>query len=216
MRIRHTQLGFGLVEVLIASVVLAVGLLGLASLQSRAMKITKESDNQATAVMLAQDLIQRTQANIQNFERGRVSCYLELICIAVEDGGDVEAWAAQVASSSNFPEILDCYTSTGCEPSIMSYADIVEWKRLTNKMLPNGYGKICMDTPVNFGSFSCNNRANADSSLEQSIFVVKIKWTSLLDNTDHLYVTEFNSKCTDSNGCTPAGDNITYTIPPLS
>lgn len=62
--IRPAQTGFSLLEVLITMVVLAVGLLGLAGLQGRAINAETESFSRSQAMMLANELADRMSANL--------------------------------------------------------------------------------------------------------------------------------------------------------
>ncbi|MDD3609625.1 MAG: type IV pilus modification protein PilV [Halothiobacillaceae bacterium] len=57
-----SQAGVGLVEVLIAIVVLSIGLLGLASLQTSSLKNSDSSMQRSMAIVAAYDLIDRIQA----------------------------------------------------------------------------------------------------------------------------------------------------------
>ncbi len=60
------QLGASLVEVLVAMVILAVGLLGLVGLQARLQILQAESYQRAQALMLVQDLKNRIALNRNN------------------------------------------------------------------------------------------------------------------------------------------------------
>jgi len=55
----QAQAGFSLIEVLISMVIVAIGLLGLAGLQARAMNAEFESYQRSQAVLLANDMVER-------------------------------------------------------------------------------------------------------------------------------------------------------------
>lgn len=55
--------GFGLVEVLVSMLILAIGLLGLASLQARSLKFNHDAFVRSQATALAYDLIDRIRIN---------------------------------------------------------------------------------------------------------------------------------------------------------
>lgn len=57
------QKGFSILEVLIAIAILAVGLLGLAGLQARAITAEAESLERARAILLVQDMVGRIESN---------------------------------------------------------------------------------------------------------------------------------------------------------
>jgi type IV pilus assembly protein PilV len=58
------QSGFSLLEVIITMAILAVGLLGLAGLQARAINAEAESFSRAQAMMLANEMADRMNANL--------------------------------------------------------------------------------------------------------------------------------------------------------
>ncbi|WP_193072229.1 type IV pilus modification protein PilV [Pseudomonas sp. FME51] len=60
---RTAQRGVGLLEVLIALLVLAVGVLGFAGLQMTALNQSDEANHRAAAVLIAQDAIERFELN---------------------------------------------------------------------------------------------------------------------------------------------------------
>lgn len=62
----NRQSGFSMVEVLITMIILAVGLLGLAGLQARAVLTQKESYQRAQALSLANDMADRLLGNADN------------------------------------------------------------------------------------------------------------------------------------------------------
>lgn len=67
--IKH-QRGVGLIEVLVALLVLAIGVLGFIALQYRAVEATSESTYRIQAINLARDLAERIRLN-----RGALSTY---------------------------------------------------------------------------------------------------------------------------------------------
>lgn len=60
---RPSQRGVGMLEVLIALLVLAVGVLGFAGLQMTALSKSDEANYRAAAVLIAQDAIERFELN---------------------------------------------------------------------------------------------------------------------------------------------------------
>lgn len=67
---RQTARGVGMIEVLVALVIIAVGLLGLASAQLQAQKTELESYQRAQALILMQDIASRIRGN-----REAARCY---------------------------------------------------------------------------------------------------------------------------------------------
>ena len=60
------QRGFGLIEVLVAVVVLAIGLLGLAGMQLRTLRDNQSSSERGVAVMLTHSIVDAMRADRQN------------------------------------------------------------------------------------------------------------------------------------------------------
>lgn len=65
-RARHNLRGFTLLEILVTLVILAFGILGLASLQAKVHVVEMESYQRAQAVILLQDMVSRINANRDN------------------------------------------------------------------------------------------------------------------------------------------------------
>ncbi|HWP94286.1 MAG TPA: type IV pilus modification protein PilV [Gammaproteobacteria bacterium] len=119
--------GFTLIEALIALVVLSVGLLGIASLQTSAMRYTHTSNVQAQAAVLAQNMIDRIRANPEALDAGLFNdVYLD----------------ADPGSS------VDCSTDP-CNSTELAEYDLQQWYLLLSQTLPSGQGEIeCLATPL--------------------------------------------------------------------
>jgi type IV pilus assembly protein PilV len=57
------QHGFSLLEILVAMIIIAIGILGVAGIQVTALKFTKGSESRMNAVQMSYDLIDRMRAN---------------------------------------------------------------------------------------------------------------------------------------------------------
>jgi len=77
----HRQDGFTMIEVLVAVLVLAIGLLGVAGVQLLSMQQTTNSNVRSQATLYAQDLAERMRANggaiLTNTEIDRVEALLQ-------------------------------------------------------------------------------------------------------------------------------------------
>jgi len=113
---RSKMAGFGLVEILIAFLVLLVGLLGMAGLQATALRNNHSAYLRSQAVILAYDIMDRMRAN------------------------KVAALAG--AYARDFDDALPTQTcSASCTTTNMALSDEREWV-ISLSQLPSGDGEI--------------------------------------------------------------------------
>jgi len=108
--------GFTLIEVLIAMVVLAVGLLGLAGLQATSLKNNQSAYNRSQATQLAYDIADKMRANT-NASANYLTSYMP-------------PTAADPKSN--------CLSAAGCSPTNMAENDLYEWNTAISQVLPEG------------------------------------------------------------------------------
>ena len=124
---RTKQSGFTIVEVLVALVVLAIGLLGIAALYLNSLQSGRTAIYRTQAVNLAADLADRIRAN-----RTAQAAYATLFA-------DAEA------------EVAGCYTTGGCVDVDLASSDLARWKGTVAQFLPNGQGQVAVTLPVAAG-----------------------------------------------------------------
>jgi len=113
----RTETGFSLIEVLVAVVILAIGLLGLAKLQATSLKYNHSAYIRSQATLLSYDIIDRIRAN-----KAQATSYLTN-----------DASSAQQQTSC---------LSSGCSPAQMAENDLFEWNQTLQATLPNGIASI--------------------------------------------------------------------------
>lgn len=97
--------GFGMIEILIALLIMGVGLLGMASLQSRSLSMTTDSQNRSQAILLANDIIERARANHENAGSYVIAADTNVTCdkaFTIDSSksvfqNDVAAWRNELA-----------------------------------------------------------------------------------------------------------------------
>jgi len=107
--------GFTLVEVLVALVIFAVGLLGIAALHIESLNAGRTALNRTQAVALASDLADRIRANREACTVGTGTCEYE---------GDTGAVTAT------------CENTTGCTPAELAATDVFNWRATGAAQLP--------------------------------------------------------------------------------
>lgn len=144
------QYGFSMLEVLIAILVTAFGLLGLAGLQMNGLKAAASSSARSIATILAYDIADRMRANPDPVTGGAYSTY----------NGQQGTYAAA------------CFTAGGCTRDQMAQTDVALWAEQLRNLLPTGRGAICVDSTPNDGTPAapaCDNAPNAP-------YAIKIWW----------------------------------------
>lgn len=115
------QRGVGMVEVLIALLVMSVGLLGYAGLQLRALNSTEEAHYRTQAMAIAEDLSERIAANP------------EAIAVYTTVGN----WA-QLTPAAGKPNGWDNCVLAPCTPGQMAQVDIFQTSWQSALLLPAG------------------------------------------------------------------------------
>ena len=172
---------FGLIEILIATVVLAIGLLGVAIIQQKAMLLSQDNDNSAIAAMLIADIANRINANKAGADKTTQNFYL----------------------SPNPVLACDPYQAA-CTPQQIANADVFEWNALVAQSLPSGVATICLDSVPenNANSLNCNGirTTTGDGVYPSIVYTIKIRWTDTKNN--NLYRMNQTFIPCSSTGCT--------------
>lgn len=149
---RHRQRGISMMEVLITILVLAIGLLGLASLQMTSLKQNNQSLQRSLATLLAYDMSDRMRANP----------------LAIAD-----AWYDNPTAE----EFADCNTTTGCTPIEMVSNDFFQWNQALADVLPNGQGFVCIDSEPDVDVVPADG---PDCDGSGNLYTLYITWTETL------------------------------------
>jgi type IV pilus assembly protein PilV len=143
--------GFTLIEVLITVVVLAVGLLGLAGLQTTSLKHNQTAYFRSQATQMAYDMADRIRANHDEAKKGGASAYVV---------GSATAHAG-------------CSTLVGCTATKMAENDLFEWLATLQAALPGGdavgtvtYNAALFSIQVQWDDNRDNNIDDADPSFQ--------------------------------------------------
>jgi type IV pilus assembly protein PilV len=184
-RLKRRMKGFTLIEVLVSVVVFSIGLIGLASLQTIALKNNNTSYMRSQAILLAQDIADRMRAN-------RVA---------------IDAGAYNMASVNLADPTYDCTASSmpsgdaTCTPQQMAQVDLFNWAMGSSdpndtessiaEALPGGQGIVCIDSTLEVkptpGSPQCDGIGN--------VYAIKIWWdedhSGAINTDDPVFITSF-------------------------
>jgi type IV pilus assembly protein PilV len=124
---RRSQSGFTMVETLVALVVLAIGLLGIAGLLLKSLQSGRTATYRTQAVNLAADLADRIRMNR----------------------------TAQLAYATQFADVEvavpACDGTGGCSDGDLASTDLSRWKADLNQRLPGGQGQVGVVAPIGPG-----------------------------------------------------------------
>jgi type IV pilus assembly protein PilV len=121
--IQHGQHGFGLVESLVALVVISVGMIGIAAMYGQGLGASRTAFYRTVAVNLTSDMADRIRVN-----RLGGAAYEG----AEEDNG--------------------CDSGSDCTPAEMAAHDLFTWNEQVEQQLPNGQPQVQFDpgTPPSY------------------------------------------------------------------
>ena len=118
---RPTEQGLGLIEVLIATLVLSVGLIGATALQAQAQAAAQHADWQYQALRSAQDMAQAMRSNSAALAQG--------------------AYTAPQAEAAARASTQACHTAP-CSPVARAEHDVQQWRQHLAEHLPGGRGAL--------------------------------------------------------------------------
>ncbi|MDH1262345.1 MULTISPECIES: type IV pilus modification protein PilV [unclassified Pseudomonas] len=118
--------GFTLIEVMIALIILAIGLLGMATLMTQSLQSSESAYSRGQATLLAYDIIDRMRANkvldtSKPFQNYRVS----------------HATLGNNYTLANPSSCPNTVCAADCEGAEKATSDLTQWCRALNSSLPN-------------------------------------------------------------------------------
>jgi len=113
---RACEAGFGLIEILVTLVILAIGLLGLSGLQAKVNVMEMESYQRAQALSLLQDMENRLRAS-----RGLLTGPLA----PVASGGSAVTVTVGPGGTTGYAGTSDCTTEIGAELQVCQWAQAI-------------------------------------------------------------------------------------------
>lgn len=162
-----------MIEALVALLVLALGVMGLAGIQTRTLVDARSSNERAVAVRMTEDLIERMKANSE----------VSFAIPALNPHPYVAGWGTPAAATN-------CLTSA-CTGAQLAAFDLEQWKESLAQLLPSGDARIFRSTtdPNQFGVLigwtetQAKNQGSAGST-ELAQYTARLAVTTGIDGID--------------------------------
>jgi type IV pilus assembly protein PilV len=138
--------GFSMVELLVALLILAIGLIGLAGLQVAVLRSNQTAYYRSVATELAYDIADRMRANPLGVQEAKYN------------KGEQGASNCQAGN---------------CTPAELAGYDLARWNADLVAKLPGGKGVVCVDSTQDIGD-SANPDDSCDGSGQ--VYAIKIWW----------------------------------------
>ena len=133
MKSYEHQQGFALLEVLIAIVIVAVGLLGLAGLQAKMIGVEMESYQRSHALILLEDMMNRIRSDEAAALAGAYD-------VEASENANVVAWKKNIAGYSGVNQVGAMIGAQGCLDSLNESPKTIRvtiaWQGLTETAAP--------------------------------------------------------------------------------
>jgi type IV pilus assembly protein PilV len=166
----HNQ-GFALIEILVALVIFAIGLLGTASLQLASLRSSQSTTQAVTATQLARDYAEIVQM-------------LPSASISASEGSS--AFSAVDTSTSGTSTVTDCKGSgASCTNSQLAAYMLNEWKARVMTELPGGRAKVCRDSAPKDASGAGEGLYHWTCDNQGDMLMIKLGWAARNDKTDN-------------------------------
>jgi type IV pilus assembly protein PilV len=168
-----THSGFTLIEVLIAMLILAGGLLGLAALQTVTLRSNLAAYNHGQATQLLYDISDRMRANNC---KPNPSSTPPFTCVSAANAYITPTNSNDYIKSHTLNTACTTVTTAAnaiCIPTVLANNDLIEWNTAIVATLPMGMGSVT----------STDNPATVNS-----IFLLSVTWdddrSGVIDSTD--------------------------------
>jgi type IV pilus assembly protein PilV len=154
--------GFTLVEAMISVLILSMGLLGVAALQTRSLSSSFTASQRSQAVLAATDMADRMRGNRLANDLTQAANYAN---IAPSDNSCRERHYGHL------------HVVVSCTATELAADDLFDWRAQVAALLPQGSGVVCRDDTPNDGAAgapACSNTGGA--------YAIKVFWTEKSDN----------------------------------
>jgi type IV pilus assembly protein PilV len=170
--------GFAMLEALVAIAVLAVGVLGVASLLLNSSRFSQQASYDTTAMQLATEMAERMRSNPAVSQTGAAAEAITPNRYFI----DTQTSQKLVVVAATSPYALACAAAASVCAQQLADFDVVEfWERVTAG-LPGGRAVICRDMVAynQTTGFGWGCTPSTSGRLDDAPVVIKIGWISRL------------------------------------
>jgi type IV pilus assembly protein PilV len=172
--VRKKMDGFSMIEVLIAMLILAFGILSMGGLQLASLKASQMAGNLSTAATLAKEY---TELMRSNWSVSSVTSTVAGVNPYLFDSGDSSSFAVSTSNA--------CLTAS-CNTVTVATLQIYDWQQRVASQLPGGRAVVCRDpTPR---SSDGTNRWGCGANNATTV-TIKIGWVDKRDKEERGTVT---------------------------
>jgi len=140
---KTSQRGVTLIESLVALVILALGILGLAAVQARMLVDTRTTNSRAIAIRLIGELNERMQINVAAFYPPTTPVGAPL---PYTDGKVPNVPTTFPDPPTTWPPSPDC-TSAACTAAQQAAYDLAAWRRKVDRSMLKGRARVWQISP---------------------------------------------------------------------
>ena len=147
VKLNKSVQGFSLIEVMVAVFVMAIGLLGLASLHGLAMKNNNNALHRTVAFQLANQMAEGMRAN-----QGLTNGYLSAFSQNGQSDGNSQSNSREGAADGQGEQASfgpSCFGTVPCDSASMVRYEVAAWLKSLEYQLPGGTGTITRDAASN-------------------------------------------------------------------
>jgi type IV pilus assembly protein PilV len=156
------QSGFTLVEAMVSVLILSLGLLGVAALQTKSLSSSFTASQRSQAILAAADIADRMRSNRIAIDLAQLVNYSN---VAPADNSCREVHYGHL------------HVPASCTPIQLAADDLFDWQAQVTAMLAGGVGVVCRDSTPDDGAAgapACDGVGPA--------YAVKLFWTEKSDN----------------------------------
>lgn len=157
------QAGFTLVEAMVSVLILSLGLLGVAALQTKSLSSGFTASQRSQAILAAGDIADRMRSNRVATDLAQLVNYSNV------------APADNACRDVHFGH---SHVSALCTPIQLAADDLFDWRAQVAALLASGAGIVCRDSTPDDGTSSAPACDGAGQAL-----AVKVFWTEKSDNS---------------------------------